>query len=345
MINRDNWQAVKRFLAYRDRVMQNSRGTIGTYWQSLRHLLEWSDKNDFRKAPRIIPTFPEYMTTARTQRHPNENITDSLNPKYIGKVLSHARIFFLWARVYEPGYPTAISEAWVQTLRPKRALTGGATLQKREYWRLEDVETIARFRPSTLVEQRTIAATCFLFLSGMRLGAFITLPFKAVDMQSRKVYQLPELGVKTKNTKAAITFLLPIPSLLSVVEEWHFLLSTQGIEHERFYWYANIANSFARPIGQFADAQELGKFVGKKRSLTVYQNDLKQLCEAAGVEYKSPHKLRHGHGVWGVKHAKNIAQLKAISQNLMHANIGITDGIYGRLAEDDLEEIIAGFGQ
>ena len=39
-----------------------------------------------------------------------------------------------------------------------------------------------------------------------------------------------------------------------------------------------------------------------------------------------------------------MGQLKAVSQNMMHANVGITDGIYGRLAEDELAEILAGFG-
>ena len=84
-----------------------------------------------------------------------------------------------------------------------------------------------------------------------------------------------------------------------------------------------------------------GHFTGRAEA---FKQGLKQLCEIADVPYKSPHKIRHGHGVYGVKKAKDIAQLKAISQNLMHANIGITDGIYGNLAEDDLAEILKDFG-
>ena len=40
-----------------------------------------------------------------------------------------------------------------------------------------------------------------------------------------------------------------------------------------------------------------------------------------------------------------VAQMKAISQNMMHANMGITDGLYGKLAEDDLAEILSNFGE
>jgi hypothetical protein len=41
-----------------------------------------------------------------------------------------------------------------------------------------------------------------------------------------------------------------------------------------------------------------------------------------------------------LKRADNIGQLKAISQNLMHANISITDGIYGGLSDSDINEQI-----
>ncbi len=68
---------------------------------------------------------------------------------------------------------------------------------------------------------------------------------------------------------------------------------------------------------------------------------MKRVCEIAGVPYKSPHKLRHGHAVYGVKHARSIAELKAVSQNLMHSSIEITDGVYGNLTNEDARNILA----
>ena len=70
---------------------------------------------------------------------------------------------------------------------------------------------------------------------------------------------------------------------------------------------------------------------------------VKELCQLAGVEFKSPHKIRHGHGVYGIRKARDMAQLKALSQNMMHANVGITDGIYGNLPEDEVASILSGF--
>ena len=59
------------------------------------------------------------------------------------------------------------------------------------------------------------------------------------------------------------------------------------------------------------------------------------------LPYHSPHKFRHGFAVFSLKRADDIGQLKAISQNLMHSNISITDGIYGGLSETDINEKIS----
>lgn len=37
-----------------------------------------------------------------------------------------------------------------------------------------------------------------------------------------------------------------------------------------------------------------------------------------------------------------MTEFKSVSQNLMHANMGITDGIYGKLVEDDVHNTILG---
>jgi integrase len=71
---------------------------------------------------------------------------------------------------------------------------------------------------------------------------------------------------------------------------------------------------------------------------------IKRLCERAGMPYHSPHKLRHGFTAYALKSAKTIAELKAISQNLMHSSLTITDSIYGVLSGEDVASRIAGLG-
>ena len=64
-----------------------------------------------------------------------------------------------------------------------------------------------------------------------------------------------------------------------------------------------------------------------------------------GLPYHSPHKFRHGHAVYALKNAKDVPALKAVSQNLMHANLSITDGVYGILSETDIKKQIISLGQ
>jgi integrase len=69
------------------------------------------------------------------------------------------------------------------------------------------------------------------------------------------------------------------------------------------------------------------------------------ICQRAGVPYKSPHKLRHGHAVYGLKNARTIEELKAVSQNIMHASMSITDGIYANLLKNEVQAVIASLGK
>jgi len=43
----------------------------------------------------------------------------------------------------------------------------------------------------------------------------------------------------------------------------------------------------------------------------------------------SLHKFRHGHAIYALSNANDMAALKAISQNMMHAILSITEGCMG----------------
>jgi site-specific recombinase XerC len=60
-----------------------------------------------------------------------------------------------------------------------------------------------------------------------------------------------------------------------------------------------------------------------------------------GLACHLPHKFRHGNAVYGIKNSKDIPALKAVSQNLMHANLSVTDGVCGVLSGMDIKGEIA----
>ncbi|HSD85086.1 MAG TPA: hypothetical protein VLG46_14555, partial [Anaerolineae bacterium] len=171
-----------------------------------------------------------------------------------------------------------------------------------------------------------------LFLSGMRAGAFGTLPISAVDLSTRTIKQWPSLGVKTKNGKAATTYLLDIPELLAVVKEWDTFIRSQL--PPTAMWYTPVISQWGEQILS-PDAP------GENRNLAVSKR-MRKLFELTDLPYRSPHKFRHGHAVYALQHAKTMADYKAVSMNLMHEDIRVTDGIYAPLAGNDIQQRITG---
>ena len=142
--------------------------------------------------------------------------------------------------------------------------------------------------------------------------------------------QWPELGVATKNGKRATTFLLPIPELLSIAKTWDDVVRSKLPSTSP--WYAPISVHWG---GQSLEESEPGK--NRHQAL---DKRLRKLFDMAGLPYKSAHKFRHGHAVYGLQHAQTMADYKAVSMNLMHEDIKITDEIYAPILSNEVKDRI-----
>lgn len=328
MINRQNWHDVKAYLRHLERIRQLDDATVKRSRSHLRHVLEWADSTPLTKARVIDPPLPIYLEGAR-----GDDNNAPLSPASIRKCLSVARGFFTWAAAEHKNRYRAVTESWISMLQPPRHLRSSARLPVRQFYTLDDVLKIASVSTETLRQERAKVAACILFLSGMRSDALASLPISCVDLPGRRIMQLPEFGVRTKNRKAAITHLLNIPELLDVCARWQDQLGSLPADS---LWYATLTRD-GMQITATRDAYD-----GRA---TQINRDLRMICDLAGVAFLSPHKLRHGHVVYALKKARNMAELKAISQNVMHASVTITDQVYGVLANDDVGQIIGSLGQ
>lgn len=331
MINRDNWKLTKEYLRYRADILQNDNKTIRSGKVVLAHVLYWADSVPFADVHKIRPTLPDYLLTVR-----RDGKAEKLSPAHMAKVLTWARALFEWLRVSHPSSYRALSPAWIESLKLRRSASIQSRLPVRQFWTLEDARRVIAYQPDTLRKQRDRAALCFIFLSGIRGGAFVTLPVRSVDLEHRRVYQLPEWGVQTKNSKAAVTYLLPIPDLLDVVKEWDTFVKSRA-KSESVAWYASMDNLGTNIVQN--DVVQNVSVAGRRAAM--YQG-MRELCEIVGIEWKSPHKIRHGHGVYGVKHAKTMAEYRALSQNMMHESTNTTDKYTGFL-NDEVGDIISTF--
>lgn len=329
MIHRQNWLDVRDYLYYIERVKQNDIETVKRARSHLRHLLEWADDSPLIKARGIDPTFPSYLVATRSVTH-----DQPLAPASIVKCLANARQFFAFARAEWPLRYRLISESWIDLLQPPRAIRSDSRPPVRRIFDLDAVRTIASVSTATLREERGQVAVCMLFLSGMRADALASLPISCMRLEDHAIHQFPLMGVRTKNRKAAVTFLLDIPDLFAVVERWdrrvRAALPTEAL------WYATLARD-GMTLTATTEAVH--------RRYDVVEEDVRLICDRAGVEYQPPHRLRHGHVVWALKQARTLADLKAISQNVMHSSVVITDGTYGKLVEDDVSAAISRLGK
>jgi integrase len=325
MIYRPNYDDVQAFLVYHREVMQHDEQTVHRYWVSLRALLEWADATPFPQCKPRRPLFPTYVVT------PSERAGErTWSHAHMDRILKDSRAFLNWCkREYPLRYK--LQQSWIDSLRLPRAVTEKQERKTVIAWTLEEVMTIAALQVDRLALQRDKAAIVFLFLSGMRIGAFCTLPINCVNIAARRIEQFPSRGVRTKNRKVATTTLLPIPALLSIVEEWDRHVRSEL--PDACLWFPRIDEARQQLV-----ETPIGTLSGRRGAVV---EGIKALCKQAGLAYKSPHKLRHGHAQYGIQHAKTIEGLKAISQNLMHSNLSTTDGIYGNLTAENINATIA----
>lgn len=168
----------------------------------------------------------------------------------------------------------------------------------------------------------------------MRIGAFVSLPLRSVDVPNRRVMQYPSMGVKTKNRKYGVTYLLDIPDLLAIVEEWDS--EVRGALSPDGFWFAPLSPD----TGQLnASATTIGE-----HRVAIARKNIKAFIEGAGLQYHSPHKFRHGHIHYGVARAKTIEDFKAVSMNALHSSMEITDQFYSNLNDNEMQDRISRLG-
>jgi integrase len=325
MINRENWKLVNEYLVYRDEVELMSKATIRLEKIWLHHALFWSGELSFMQAPSIRPTFPVYIRKARL-----DGSDEAFSREYSRKLLSSARRFFEWLSTHKQGYD-AITPQWLATLKNRRIVHQNFD---HEAVSLSEILSIAHAPATTVLERRTRAFAVFLWLSGARIMAATTMPIRAIDIEDLLIRQWPELGTKTKNGKKATTYLFNIPELIPVLKDWDDMV--RPILSCNAPWFAHLS-PVTGEIDRYRDEKTVNRGAG-------FRKDLQKWLSKVNLPYHSPHKFRHGHAVYGIKHAKDIGDLKALSQNLMHDSLQVTDKTYGILSFLDVKERITRLG-
>ena len=325
MVNRNNYFHGKAYLDFLEKVCRRRSKSLQRYWGYQKHLLIWADETLLGMANQINPPFQDYLLNIQ----PNGKTTP-LAPDTICKTIEHGKRFFKWAKLTYPREYRSLPLAWIEALQPP-AMPERAPVHV--YVSLEEILQLAALPvPSdNLPLLRDQASALLLFVSGARDGAFTSLPLAAVDLGRRQIHQLPfEFGVRTKGGKAATTTLLDIPEVMPIIEKWDRLV--RSVLPPTAMWYTPI-------ISHWGEYTLSAAAPGAARNSNIAKR-MRLLFAKANLPYKSPHKFRHGHAVYVLQCARDMADYKAISQNLIHHDIRITDETYAPLLGDEVRERI-----
>lgn len=329
---RQNYLDTRDYLEYQQHYRHCSSGTIAKYKNYIQRLIEWADSIPFSQSHKIKTTFPEYLDKLAQLKR-------TYSQHYLEECCRLARDFFHFSKDQYGSRYKEIKPTWIRLIVAQKQPSATVVTK---YYSFEDLLRLCSVQPETLSMRRVRAAAAFLFLSGMRVRAFLTLPIECVNLDTLRIFQDPSRGVYTKMNKAAITSLFGIPELLEVVRDWDSFVRANCPLSTTWYakLYSNYGLSPKRPPSGTRDESYIHA-VGSYKQLCT---DLHTLCDLADVDYKSPHAFRYGHTHFGLSHSKTMAEMKAVSLNLMHASLSITDEIYSRMDSDQINAVISSMG-
>ena len=253
--------------------------------------------------------------------------------------LRHLRDFFVWLSG-QPGYKSRISLDNVSYLSLDRKKVREATAPRQpKFPSLEYVKKlVSSIEVHNEIDQRDRALVAFLLLSGMRDKAIITLPLGCFNRESLQISQDTKRGVDTKFGKSFVSTLLRFDDKLTdIVIKW-----SEYLEKEKMFGSADPLF----PRSKIQQVKDGFSFEAKEvepifwRGTGSLREILKVRAGKTGVEYHRPHSFRHAAVHLAMKFCRTAEEIKAVSQNLGHENIGTTLMTYGTLDQFRVAEVI-----
>jgi site-specific recombinase XerC len=175
----------------------------------------------------------------------------------------------------------------------------------------------------TMLARRDRALVAFIYLTGMRVGAVISLRCKHVKPAARQVDQ-DATEVNTKFGKNMLTSFFPVG---------------QDIEQIVVDWVKERMEAGAGPDDPLFPAKPRHRLPGDtapdKHTAWLTTGPVRKVfrdgCRAAGIDYIKPHSVRSTLMLLGLEMCATWEELKAWSQNLGHEKLDTSLVHYGKL--------------
>lgn len=335
--NIDNEKIKHKYYDFLKESQGYSEATICAIKKAVYRYEEFTDFEDISKFSKKKAV--EFKKWLEEKQDPRTKKQISITTCY--HYIRNLKDFFKWLS-FQSGYKSKICLTDVEFLKLPKEKARIAIAQKREkYPTFEEVKkVISSININNEIDLRDRALLSFTLLSGMRDSAIITLPIGAFDESTLQISQDPKLGVKTKFSKTINSVLLKFDNdMLNYVIDWVRYVKTEKL-------FSNSDPLF--PRNKVENAENSKSFVSNSvepkfwQSATSLRDIFKQRFKDADIEYFSPHTFRHLAVNMAISKCRNGHEIKAVSQNFGHEDVGTTMTTYGTLNNTQVSSIISG---
>jgi len=323
-----NAKVIRRYIEYLREAKRRSESTIRAVERAIR-LYETSTKDaDFAVFSRSrVRQFASWLEERQT------------SSRQIYQIYNHLKAFFHWL-AFQAGYKSRIDVSDIEYLSlDRRQMQEVISPDTVDWPSKEYVMKLARsIEPITEIDKRDRAIISFLLLSGMRDMAVATLPVGCFDPHNLEVSQYPDKGVATKFSKRFVSrFFVFDEELLGFVVDW-----TNYLTNKRQYSSKNPLF----PRTRVFRSEETSEFRALEvepvfwKSAGPIREILKSRSKKASMTYYKPHSFRHAASQLALRQCTSPEEIRAVSQNLGHENVGTTLTSYGKLDGQRVHRVV-----
>lgn len=241
--------------------------------------------------------------------------------------------FFRWLFKAKLTSPT-ISEA-LSVLRLSKKEKGMLSKQEvRNYPSLNEFEQIIDFEINDDIDFRDKALLCFLLLSAGRIDAVRTLSIGALNLETLDLVQDPTEGVSTKRDKYIESTLFRFnDNYIKIIKDWLLYL----LNEKHFKKTDPIFPKLVQSETNKAMYVLSNEFYSNSSKIN---ETISRRCKDKGIMVYSAHEFRHLAIDTAFSLARNGMDIKAISQNVGHANLTTTLKQYANMTATEYKKRI-----
>lgn len=332
--NEKNERLKRQFIDYRKYARQLSDKSLDRELAALERFDVWNGRKDFAQFHiQWAMGFRAHLETAKgTNGKP-------LSKSTMRAILATMREFTIWLS-QQDGFRSRIRASDADYFKLSRRDEAEArAAPPRAAPGIKQAKRALDLMPQTTPrEKRDKAIFALLCLTGVRVGALISLRIKHIDLEEKSVTQNPR-EVATKFGKSVHTFFAKgFPEAETALAEWMAYLEDEALFGPDDPLFPATAIAPQSNTGFAADGFERRAW---KTSEPV-RKIINGAFAVARLPAFGPHAFRHMLARHGAKTSESVAELVALSQNLGHTDVLTTLRSYGQIDRDTQRRLITG---